>query len=263
MGVVGVKINDNGKILYYKNCGLDLKKNLTIIVDTDKGFQFAKIYSFINNHIDSNKIENGKIIRITTKKDYIQHLTNIKDAKHAVKKCKEIVADNNLDMYIMDAEYTFTRNQLTFRFIADDRIDFRKLAKDLGSYFKTRIELRQIGVRDKAKEIGGVGPCGRRLCCNLFLNEFDSVSINMAKNQSLSLNPSKINGVCGRLLCCLKYENSNYTDCRENLANVGDVIDTSLGKGKIISVDILNRKYKVLTDKEVVIEVEAEDVSKK
>ena len=263
MSVVGVKINDNGNILYYKNNGLDLKKNLTVIVDTDKGYQFAKIHTFINKQIDVDKIEEGKIVRITTKKDYIQHLTNLKDAKLAVKKCRELVEENNIDMYIIDAEYTFTRNQLVFRFVAEDRVDFRKLAKDLGAHFKTRIELRQIGVRDKAKEVGGVGPCGRRLCCNAFLTEFDSVSINMAKNQSLSLNPSKINGVCGRLLCCLKYENDNYTKSKEQLKNVGDEIKTKEGNGKIISVDILSRKYKVLTEKDMVIEVEAENYEDK
>lgn len=263
MSVVGLKINNKGKMLYYKNNGLELKKNLTVIIDTDKGYQFAKINTFINKYIDASRIENGKIVRITTKKDYVQHLTNLKDAKLAVKKCREIVKKNNMDMYVMDAEYTFTRNQLTFRFISEDRVDFRKLAKNLGNYFRTRIELRQIGVRDKAKEMGGVGPCGRRLCCNMFLNEFDSVSINMAKNQSLSLNPTKINGICGRLLCCLKYENDSYAENKKGLLSAGDEIEISDGKGKILSVDILNRKYRVLTEKEVVIEVEAKNVSKK
>ncbi len=263
MQIVGVKINNNNQIKYFYNENLDLKKDLTVIVDTDKGLQFAKVYNFVNKDIGKDKVENGKIVRITTKKDYIQYLTNLKDAKAAVKKCRELINKYELNMHIIDAEYTFTRNQLIYRFIADDRVDFRQLAKDLGAFYKTRIELRQIGVRDKAKEIGGVGPCGRRLCCNLFLNEFDSVSINMAKNQSLSLNPSKINGVCGRLLCCLKYENDNYSKSRENIPNIGADIKTDKVKGRVLSVDILNHKYKVLTDKNTVVEVVVDSGSKK
>lgn len=262
MNIVGVKINGSNKVFYFKNNTLSLRKNLTVIVETEKGLQFAKVYSFIKNNLDSSKIENGNIIRLTTKKDYIQHLTNLKDAKIALKKARDLAAKYKMDMCFIDAEYTFTRSQLLFRFIADDRVDFRQLAKDLGAIYKTRIELRQIGVRDKAKEIGGVGPCGRRLCCNLFLNEFDSVSINMAKNQCLSLNPTKINGVCGRLLCCLKYENDNYTNCRKELPNVGDEVTTERGKGKVISVDILNHKYKVLIDKNNIVEVVVDNGSK-
>ena len=166
-------------------------------------------------------------------------------------------------MSIIDAEYTFTRNQLLFRFVADERVDFRELARELGALFKTRIELRQIGVRDKAKEIGGVGLCGRTLCCSRFLNEFDSVSINMAKNQSLSLNPTKINGVCGRLLCCLKYENDNYTDAKKGMLNVGDEVNTKNVKGKIVSVDVLNRKYKVMVDNNSIVEMDVPNGSKK
>lgn len=263
MSIVGIKTDDNGKILYYENSNLDLKKNLTVIIETDRGLQFGKVYSFVNRNIDKNRLENGKIVRITTKKDYVQHLTNLKDAKVALKKARDLALKNNLNMNIIDAEYTFTRNQLLFRFIADDRVDFRKFAKDLGAIYKTRIELRQIGVRDKAKEIGGVGSCGRKFCCTAFLNEFESVSINMAKNQSLSLNPTKINGVCGRLLCCLKYENDNYTQCREKMPNIGDEVITGKDKGKVISVDILNYKYKLLTDRNTIVEVEVGNGSKK
>ena len=261
MGVVGLKINDRGRVLFYDDNDLSLKKNLTVIVDTDRGLQFASV-CMLDVDKDVNK-ENGSIVRISNKKDYLQHLSNLKDAEKAVKKCRDMIEKLDLQMSIIDAEYTFTRSQLLFRFIADDRVDFRELARDLGSVFKTRIELRQIGVRDKAKEIGGVGPCGRRLCCNSFLNEFDSVSINMAKNQSLSLNPTKINGVCGRLLCCLKYENNNYTEAKKDLLNVGDEINTKKIKGKIISVNILDGKYKVLTDNNNIVEMDAADGSKK
>ena len=162
-------------------------------------------------------------------------------------------------MFVLDAHYTFDREQLIFRFVADSRVDFRQLAKDLGSLFKTRIELRQVGIRDKAKEIGGFGPCGRKLCCSNFLNEFDSVSINMAKNQNLALNPTKINGVCGRLLCCLKYENDVYTEYKKGLPNVGKKIKTEKGEGKVLSVDVFNRSYKVLLEDNEILTVEVKD----
>lgn len=261
MEIVGLKINNSGKILFYKNENLRLKKKLTVIVETDKGLQFASVC--ITNVDKDVNLENGYVVRIANKKDYTQYMLNIRDAKNAVKKCREFVYNYGIEMNVIDAEYTFSRNQLIFRFIADERVDFRELARDLGSYFKTRIELRQIGVRDKAKEIGGVGSCGRKLCCSLFLNEFDSVSINMAKNQSLSLNPSKINGVCGRLLCCLKYENENYINSKNKLPVVGDEVEFDNIKGKVQSIDILNLKYKILTDKNVVVEVDLEDGSKK
>jgi len=167
-------------------------------------------------------------------------------------------------MVIMDATYTFDRSQLIFRFIADERIDFRQLAKELGSMFKTRIELRQVGIRDKAKEIGGFGPCGRKMCCCAFLREFDSVSINMAKNQNLALNPSKINGTCGRLMCCLKYEDENYSEYKKDLPELGKKVKTKDYEGKVISIDIFNKTYKVLTDSNNIIEIELEkDGSKK
>ena len=151
----------------------------------------------------------------------------------------------NLNMQIMDASFTFDRSQLLFRFISDGRVDFRKLAKELANRYKTRIELRQVGVRDKAKEVGGCGLCGRQLCCVKFNTNLDSVSINMAKNQNISLNPNKINGVCGRLLCCLKYEDDNYKECRKNLPKIGQPIETEKGKGKVVELDIINNKYKV------------------
>ena len=188
----------------------------------------------------------------------------MKDADKAIIKCNELIEKYEVDMRIIDACYTFDREQLIFRFLADDRVDFRQLAKDLGSIFRTRIELRQVGIRDKAKDIGGFGPCGRKLCCSNFLSEFDSVSINMAKNQNLSLNPSKINGVCGRLLCCLKYENENYNEYKKGLPDVGNKIKTSSGEGKVISVDVFKRKYKVLiSETNEIVEREVDNESKK
>lgn len=214
-GIASIRFDNDNNKYYCKYSGLNLKNNITVIVNSSRGIQFARVDDlFSESDLPEDTI--GNIIRIATKKDYMQHLTNLKDAKMAVKKCRDEVEKAGLSMSIIDASYNFDRSQLLFRFIADSRVDFRKLARDLGAIFKTRIELRQIGIRDKAKEIGGIGPCGRLLCCSSFLKEFDSVSINMAKNQSLSLNPSKINGVCGRLLCCLKYENDNYSQYKGN-----------------------------------------------
>ena len=255
MEIVGVKISDNSKILYYDTNNLNLKINLTVIVNTDRGLQFATVVQFLNV-IDNSDYD--KVIRIATKKDYLQYLKNLNDTKNALEKCKELVIKNNLNMTILDANYNFDKSQLLFRFLSDERVDFRQLAKDLGAKLKTRIELRQIGVRDKAKEVGGIGPCGRFLCCSSFLTSFDTISINMAKNQGLALNPTKINGVCGRLLCCLNYENDQYVTAKKNIPDVGKRVVVDGKDGKVISSDPLIGKYKVLVDNEV-IEVDNND----
>lgn len=262
MEIVAVRINNKGKVYYFKNENLKLRKNCTVIVDTERDLQYGQVVDFVSEDKIKNCTELKKIVRLTTKKDYIQHLTNLKDAEKAILKCKEFIKKYKLNMSIIDAEYTFTRSQLIFKFVSDERVDFRQLAKDLGAFFKTRIELRQVGIRDKAKEIGGLGICGRKLCCGAFLKEFESVSINMAKNQSIALNPTKINGVCGRLLCCLKYENETYSECRKNLPEVGKFVDTDEGNGKVISLDILNEKYTVITPKNNIKEVDVKNGSK-
>ncbi len=255
MKIAGVKINGKGKVLYYDPNGLNLKKNLTVIVKDDKGLQFATVEEIIEVPL-SSKYDN--IVRIATKKDYNQHLKNISDSEKAIIKCRELVKKNDLNMTILDATYNFDRSQLLFRFLSDERVDFRQLAKDLGFMFKTRIELRQIGIRDKAKELGGFGPCGRILCCNTFLTSFDSVSINMAKNQSLALNPTKINGVCGRLLCCLNYENEQYMEAKKDLPDIGSTVKVDGKEGKVIAINYLLGKYRVDIDEEVV-EVDIND----
>lgn len=249
MKIVGVKINDIGKVCYYDSDGFNLKKNLTVIVENDRGLQFAKIVDILEVQ-DSEDYD--KVIRIANKSDYQKYLGNLRDAEKALKKCKELVLKNGLNMTVIDATYNFDKTQLLFRFLSDERVDFRSLAKELGSKFKTRIELRQIGIRDKAKEVGGFGPCGRLLCCNTFLTSFDTVSINMAKNQGLALNPSKINGVCGRLLCCLNYENSTYVKARKNIPEIGKKIVIDGKEGKVISSDVLVGKYKALIDDEII-----------
>ena len=262
--IVGVKLNDTGKVYYFDSSDVKAFENATVIVETEKGLQYGTVVRIVPEDEISKDIKYKKVIRLTTKADYKKHLSNLKDADRALIKCNELIAQYGLDMKIIDASYTFDREQLIFRFLADDRVDFRQLAKDLGSIFRTRIELRQVGIRDKAKEIGGIGPCGRRLCCNNFLTEFDSVSINMAKNQNLSLNPTKINGVCGRLLCCLKYENENYNEYKKNLPDVGNKIKLKEGEGKVISVDVFKKKYRVLMNEtNEIIECTVEDEGKK
>ena len=246
MEVVGVKLGDNSKIYYFDTNDFELKEKDTVIVETEKGLQYGEVVKLIDQNDISKDIVYKKVIRLTTKNDYKKYQSNLRDAEKAIIKCNELAEKYDLNMKIIDANYTFDREQLIFRFIADDRVDFRQLAKDLGAIFRTRIELRQVGIRDKAREIGGIGPCGRKLCCNNFLTEFDSVSINMAKNQNLSLNPTKINGVCGRLLCCLKYENDNYTEYKKGLPDVGNKVKVEEGEGKVISVDVFKRKYRVL-----------------
>lgn len=258
MSIVGVKIGDIGKICYYNSNGLLLKKGLNIIVRNDKGLQFAKIVLLIN---DDKSLNLDNVIRIASKSDYMKHLSNVKDAEKAKKKCLEIVKRDNLNMTILDTLYNFDKSQLLIRFLSDERVDFRNMAKELGSRFKTRIEFRQIGIRDKAKEIGGLGPCGRFLCCSTFLKGFDTVSISMAKNQGLALNPTKINGVCGRLLCCLNYENNEYVEARKDIPEIGKKVVVEGNEGKVIASDPLNYKYKVLIDNEVV-EVDKNDSKK-
>lgn len=254
--VVGIVFNEKNKVYYFDPANFELHENITVIVNTERGMQFGKVVEYPKK-INSNQIkgELKPIVRIATKKDYQKHMSNKESAKEALKKCKELVEKLKLNMQIIDAEYTFDRNQLMFRFIADNRIDFRELARELATIYKTRIELRQVGVRDKAKEISGLGLCGRKLCCSSFLEDLESVSINMAKNQNLSLNPNKINGVCGRLLCCLKYEDETYCCMKKDLPAIGTKKTISEGTGKVVSVNILRRTYKVEIPEIGIIEV--------
>ncbi len=246
--IVGISFNNSDRIEYYYTNDLNLKKDLNVIVETDNGLRFGKVVTDIHP-IDKKKLNKklNKVIRISSKQDYHTNQKNIKDANQALKKCRNIANKYKLDMKIIEAFYTHDREQLIFKFVSDSRIDFRDLARDLASIYHTRIELRQIGVRDKAKEIGGIGACGQKLCCARYLNNFDSVSINMAKNQDLALNPTKINGLCGRLLCCLKYEDEVYKECRKKCPKIGQTVKTEHGEGKVISIEILKGKYKVET----------------
>ena len=246
LNVIGVRFSYTKRIKYYSFENIVCSKENNVICNTEYGLQLGEIVTD-SIDVDPNKINYNieKIIRIANENDKKNYEKNEKDAKKALIKAKELVKKHNLDMTIIDTLYTFDREQLIFFFVADSRIDFRDLARELASIYKTRIELRQVGVRDKAACVGGIGICGGELCCARFLKEFDSVSINMAKNQNIALNPTKINGVCGRLLCCLKYEDDVYLEKRKGLPNVGKLYETDKGVGKVISVDILSRTFKV------------------
>ena len=258
--IVGIRLENTDTMEYFFVEELEIKKNITVIVKTDRGLQFGRVETNIHPVEEKSLTKKlGEIVRIASKNDYINHKNNIKDAKMALNKINELIKKYNLNMQVLDSFYNFDRSQLFFNFYSEERIDFRNLAKDLANTYKTRIELRQVGVRDKAKKMDGLGCCGQRMCCSRFLSDFDSVSISMAKNQNLSLNPSKINGVCGRLLCCLKYEDENYKCCKKNLPAVGNYVELNEGKGRVISVDILNRIYKVDIPNLGIIEVKLED----
>ena len=260
--IVEVKLDYSKDSFYFRADGIKLNNRLTVVVDTDRGLQFGKIINVIEDTKQFDDVILGDVVRISTKKDYYNHLDNIKSAEEALVICKEKVIDNKLDMSVIDACYSLDKSQLLFRFIANERVDFRNLAKELGSIFHSRIELRQIGIRDKAKEVGGIGPCGRLLCCTSYLKNFDSVTINMAKNQNVSLNPTKINGVCGRLLCCLKYENDNYVNIKKKMPKLGDKKSYEGYEGKVISVDLLKEKYVIELDNGNKIEVDVNEREK-
>ena len=224
------------------------KKDDLVIVDTEKGLQIAKITRVYENKKITDDIKS--IIRLANDEDYNMYLDNLKDATLAIKRCNEFIEELGLDMHIINAQFTLERTQLLFNFTADGRVDFRELAKKLAGIYHTRIELRQVGARDKAKEVSGIGICGGELCCSRFLRQIDTISMNMAKDQNLALNPSKINGACGRLLCCLAYENETYLECMKGMPNIGDVIKTDKGEAEVVGLDVLNRKCKVLINGE-------------
>lgn len=255
MKKIGVKFKKNGKEYIFDDNNNNAKLGDCVIVETEKGQQFGNVTTIFNKEIEDK--EYSKIVKIATKEDIDQNNKNIVEANNALNKAEEIAKKMNLDMKFLNADFTFDKSQLIFHFIADNRVDFRELAKTLASIYKVRIELRQVGVRDKAKVISGIGQCGRIICCSNFLKDLDTVGIAQVKNQNLSLNPNKINGQCGRLLCCLKYEDDNYNYYRENLPEVGQKIKIGDENATVISLDILNRKYTANTESnnKIVVEV--------
>lgn len=248
--VVGVRFRTAGKIYYFNPQNLPIKKSDHVIVETARGVEYGTVVGGIKEVSDDEVMQPLKpVLRIATPKDDKQEEENREKEKEALKVCLEKIQKHNLDMKLIDAEYTFDNNKVLFYFTADGRVDFRELVKDLAAVFKTRIELRQIGVRDETKIVGGIGICGRPLCCHTFLDEFAPVSIKMAKEQNLSLNPTKISGVCGRLMCCLKNEQETYEYLNRKLPNVGDYVTTDDGlKGEVHSVNVLRQLVKVLVE---------------
>ena len=248
--VIGVRFRTAGKVYFFDPVDYDIKRGDHVIVETARGVEFGTVVG------DPKEVEDDKVIqplkpvlRIATAKDVEQEAANKEKEKEAFKICLEKIRKHELAMKLIDAEYTFDNNKVLFYFTADGRIDFRELVKDLASVFKTRIELRQIGVRDETKILGGIGICGRPLCCHTHLSEFIPVSIKMAKEQNLSLNPTKISGVCGRLMCCLKHEEETYEELNRRLPNVGDQVTTKDGQhGEVASINILRQLVKVIVE---------------
>lgn len=248
--VIGVRFRTAGKIYFFDPLDFEIKRGDHVIVETARGVEYGTVVC------DPKEVEEDQVIqplkpvlRVATPKDDEQEKNNKAKEREAFKICLEKIRKHELEMKLIDAEYTFDNNKVLFYFTADGRIDFRELVKDLASVFKTRIELRQIGVRDETKILGGIGSCGRPLCCHTHLSEFVPVSIKMAKEQNLSLNPTKISGVCGRLMCCLKHEEETYEELNRSLPNVGDFVNCSDGvKGEVHSVNVLRQLVKVIVE---------------
>lgn len=250
--VIGVRFRQNGKIYFFSPAGIDLEVGDAVIVETVRGVEYGKVV-LGKRMIDEGSITSTlkPVIRKATAEDDAKHEANKAKCKEAYQICLQKIAKHGLEMKLIDVEYTFDNNKVLFYFTADGRIDFRELVKDLASVFRTRIELRQIGVRDETKILGGYGICGRELCCHTYLSDFIPVSIKMAKEQNLSLNPTKISGVCGRLMCCLKNEQETYEYLNDRLPNVGDYVRTFDGfKGEVSSVSVLRQKVKVIVSTE-------------
>ena len=263
--VVGVRFRTAGKIYFFDPLDFSIKRGEKVIVETARGIEFGTVVGEIREVEESAVVQPLKpILRIATQRDKDQEAGNKEKEREAFKICQEKIRKHGLEMKLIDAEYTFDNNKVLFYFTADGRVDFRELVKDLAGVFKTRIELRQIGVRDETKIMGGIGICGRPLCCHSYLSDFIAVSIKMAKEQNLSLNPTKISGVCGRLMCCLKNEEDTYEELNRRLPNVGEYVTTTDGqRGEVHSVNVLRQRVKVLVevgdDKELK-EFEAEQI---
>ncbi|WP_430789425.1 PSP1 domain-containing protein [Virgibacillus flavescens] len=260
--VIGVRFKKAGKIYYFDPGDHDITLDGYVIVETVRGIEFGKVV-IASKQVDEEDVvlPLKKVLRLADEKDKMTVVENQQQSEIAFRTCTEKIIEHKLDMNLVEVEYTFDRNKIIFYFTADGRVDFRNLVKDLAALFKTRIELRQIGVRDEAKMLGGIGPCGRMLCCSTFLGDFEPVSIKMAKDQNLSLNPAKISGLCGRLMCCLKYENDDYETAKRRLPDLGEKVTTPFGKGKVVGMNILERVVQIeIPEKERVIEYTLEEL---
>lgn len=262
--VIGVRFKKAGKIYYFDPSGLEIKKGKFVVVETARGIEFGECVIGIKEIPESDIVAPLKsVIRVAAEEDMNKHKENKVKEKDALDICLKKIEEHGLNMKLIDVEYTFDNNKVIFYFTADGRVDFRELVKDLATIFKTRIELRQIGVRDEAKMLGGLGPCGRPLCCSTFLGDFASVSIKMAKEQNLSLNPTKISGICGRLMCCLNYEQSTYEDIRKRLPKVGSIVSMGDANGEVVANNTVKESVKVKYkrgDEEIVEEFKIDDI---
>jgi cell fate regulator YaaT (PSP1 superfamily) len=245
MNVCRIQFRKVGKKYYFNPNGIIVKDQDLVVVETVRGVEIGQVVGeMVECPIELEK-DIKPILRIATKKDIDTFEQNRKNEVIALEKCSKLVRKNELEMKLLYCEYTLDRQKLIIYFESEERVDFRQLVKDLAEEFRVRIELRQVGSRDGAKVLGGLGPCGLIVCCNTFIEEFDNVSIKMAKNQNLSLNPQKISGTCGKLLCCIKYENEVYKELRLNMPDVNDIVRLEEGEGKVLSVDVLKRELKV------------------
>ena len=261
--IVGVRFRNAGKVYYFDPKDYKIRVGDHVIVETARGVEYGTVTGKVQEVPEGKVVQPLKpVIRVANAEDDAKAKKNREKEKEAMQICKEKIRKHELEMKLIDAEYTFDNNKVLFYFTADGRIDFRELVKDLASVFRTRIELRQIGVRDETKILGGIGSCGRPLCCSTFLSEFAPVSIRMAKEQNLSLNPTKISGVCGRLMCCLKNEEETYEYLNSKLPGIGDTVTTATGlKGEVASVNVLRQKVKILVDVDDEKELQEYDVS--
>ena len=261
--VVGIRFRNAGKIYYFKPKNLDLKKGDHVIVETAVGVEYGEV-ALEKKQVTDDQVKKPvkEIMRKANEKDDKKYAENQEKEKKAFKTCKEKIAKHGLEMKLIKVEYTFDGKKIMFYFTADGRVDFRELVKDLASVFRTRIELRQVGVRDEAKLIGGIGMCGRELCCSTFLPSFAPVTIKMAKEQNLSLNPTKISGICGRLMCCLKNEQESYEYLNSNLPDVGEKVKTFDGfEGEVASVNIIKQEVKIVVEEDEDREIKTYKVS--
>lgn len=260
--VVGVSFKKAGKIYYFDPGEIELKKGDNVIVETARGIEFGEVV-LEKKEVTEDEIVAPlkKVIRKATIDDIEKDKENHRLEEEAFDICLKKIDKHGLPMKLIDVEYTFDHNKIIFYFTAEGRVDFRELVKDLARVFKTRIELRQIGVRDEAKMVGGLGICGRPLCCKTFLRDFDPISIKMAKKQELSLNPAKISGVCGRLMCCLKYESKTYKELKDEMPEVGETVELSIGEGEIVERNLVKKTVKIDIGNDEYIEVELDELN--
>lgn len=245
MDVALIQFKEAGKKYYFSINGIDIEQNSKVVVETTRGVEIGKVYLIKEIDESSLALELKPILRLATEEDVREDEYNQTLEFGVVEKAKTLALQNDLEIKVLGAEYTLDRRRLVIYFESETRVDFRGLVRDLSEVYHTRIELRQIGPRDAAKMIGGIGPCGLILCCSTFIGEFDTVSIKMAKNQNIALNPQKISGVCGKLLCCIKYEDDTYTELKENMPDIGDNVKTETGDGTVIDLNILSQKIKI------------------